>query len=111
MTITATRTLRIGEAAKLTGVSSANIRFYEKEGLLPAAKRQDNSYRSYSAADLHRLRFIRTCRAMDMSLDEVRTLLALDWSSPGDCCAATQTTTPGGAAFAGSRTACVAAVL
>lgn len=85
------RTLRIGEAAKLTGVSSANIRFYEKEGLLPAAKRQDNAYRSYGEADLHRLRFIRTCRAMDMSLDEVRTLLALDWSRPSDCCAATQT--------------------
>ena len=34
--------------------------------------------RVYSDADVHQLRFIRLCRAMDMSLDEVRTLLGLD---------------------------------
>lgn len=82
---------RIGEAARHTGVSSANIRFYEKQGLLPAPARQENAYRSYSDADLHRLRFIRMCRAMDMSLAEVRTLLDLHWDSPEDCRAATQT--------------------
>ena len=69
---------RIGDAARLSGVSAANIRYYEKEGLLAPGVRGDNSYRFYSESDLHRLRFIRLCRAMDMSLDEVRTLLALD---------------------------------
>ena len=83
--------LRIGEAAKHTGVSAANIRYYEKEGLLAPALRQDNDYRLYTEGDLHRLRFIRMCRAMDMSLDEVRTLLALDWENPADCRAATRT--------------------
>ena len=71
---------RIGEAARRSGVSSANMRYYEKEGLLSPGVREDNSYRLYSEADVHRLRFIRLCRAMDMSLDEVRTLLALDTS-------------------------------
>ena len=42
----------------------------------------------YSDADVHRLRFIRLCRAMDMSLDEVRTLLGLDLRSKADCDAA-----------------------
>ena len=83
--------LRIGEAAKRTGVSAANIRYYEKEGLLAPAFREDNDYRLYSDADLHRLRFIRMCRAMDMSLDEVRTLLALDGQKTADCQAATST--------------------
>ena len=69
---------RIGEAARRSGVSSANMRYYEKEGLLSPGAREDNSYRLYSEADVHRLRFSRLCRAMDMSLDEVRTLLALD---------------------------------
>jgi len=77
--------LRIGEAAQRTGVSAANIRYYEKQGLLAPALRQDNDYRLYGDADLHRLRFIRMCRAMDMSLDEVRTLLALDLNNKSDC--------------------------
>ena len=80
---------RIGEAARQSGVSAANIRYYEKEGLLaPGAREGHNSYRLYSAQDVHQLRFIRLCRAMDMSLDEVRTLLALDWSRKADCEAA-----------------------
>ena len=72
---------RIGEAARLSGVSAANIRYYEKEGLLQPGVRGDNSYRFYNETDLHRLRFIRLCRAMDMSLGEVRTLLAIDAAS------------------------------
>ena len=75
---------RIGEAAKRSGIAAANIRYYEKEGLLAPQGRSDNSYRFYSEADLHRLRFIRLCRAMDMSLDEVRTLLALDGTCLAD---------------------------
>ncbi|GAA6119487.1 Cd(II)/Pb(II)-responsive transcriptional regulator [Acidovorax sp. FG27] len=73
---------RIGDAARLSGVSAANIRYYDKEGLLPAPARGDNQYRLYTDDEVHRLRFIRLCRAMDMSLDEVRSLLALDVRSP-----------------------------
>lgn len=69
---------RIGDAARLSGVPPANIRYYEKEGLLAARARAGNSYRLYSDGEVHRLRFVRLCRAMDMSLDEVRSLLALD---------------------------------
>ena len=74
---------RIGEAARRSGVSAANIRYYEKEGLLAPGSRGSNSYRLYSGTDIHQLR-----RAMDMSLDEVRTLLALDLASKADCDAA-----------------------
>ena len=82
---------RIGEAAKLTGVSAANIRFYEQQGLLQGAARQDNDYRVYGEADLHRLRFIRVCRSLDMSLTEVRALLDLDGQNPRDCAQARET--------------------
>lgn len=82
------RGYQIGEAARLSGVSSANIRFYEKEKLLSPHGRSDNSYRFYSDGDVHQLRFIRLCRAMDMSLDEVRTLLGLDLNNKTDCEAA-----------------------
>lgn len=82
---------RIGEAAQQSGVSAANIRYYEKEGLLSPSVRGDNSYRLYSGTDVHQLRFIRLCRAMDMSLDEVRSLLALDLRRKEDCDAARDT--------------------
>jgi DNA-binding transcriptional MerR regulator len=82
---------RIGEAAKLTGVSAANIRFYEQQGLLQGAARQDNDYRVYGEGDLHRLRFIRVCRSLDMSLAEVRALLDLDGQNPRDCAQARET--------------------
>ena len=90
-TANSTAIWRIGTAALRSGVSAANIRFYEKEQLLPPGAREQNSYRVYSAADVHRLRFIRLCRAMDMSLDEVRTLVALDAKPPADMHAACHT--------------------
>jgi DNA-binding transcriptional MerR regulator len=52
---------------------------------LPAPPRSEGDYRLYSEADVHRLRFIRLCRALDMSLAEVRTLLALDLRNKSDC--------------------------
>ncbi len=79
---------RIGEAAALSGVSTANIRYYEQEKLLSAYGRSDNSYRIYSKQSIHELRFIRLCRAMDMSLDEVRTLMGLDLANKTHCAVA-----------------------
>lgn len=81
---------KIGEAARQSGVSAANIRYYEREGLLQPQARADNAYRLYSEADVHRLRFIRLCRAMDMSLEEVGTLLALDLGRKADCSRASE---------------------
>ena len=79
---------RISQAATLSGVTPANIRFYENEKLLRSTVRGDNGYRLYSDGDVHQLRFIRACRALDMSLDEVRTLLELDLNSKADCATA-----------------------
>ena len=83
----------IGKAASLSGVTPANIRFYEKAGLLQAGARSSNTYRSYSDRDVHQLRFIRLCRAMDMSLEEVRSLLNLDLKKTADCAVANETLT------------------
>jgi DNA-binding transcriptional MerR regulator len=75
----------IGQAAKLSGVSSANIRFYEKEKLIRRHEISANSYRIYSDEDVHQLRFIRQLRSLDMTLAEVRTLLGLDLRKKRDC--------------------------
>ena len=61
------------------------IRFYEREGLIPAARRSDNNYRLYTAAHAERLAFIRHCRNLDMTLDEIRSLLQLRDLPSQDC--------------------------
>ena len=66
--------MRIGNLAEATGTPVETIRFYEREGLIPAAQRSDNNYRMYTAAHAERLAFIRHCRNLDMTLDENRTL-------------------------------------
>jgi DNA-binding transcriptional MerR regulator len=80
--------MRIKELAVAAAVPADTIRHYEKAGLLAAPPRTGNGYREYGPADAERLRFIRHCRELDMSLDEVRELLHfLDHPHP-DCSAA-----------------------
>ena len=67
--------LKIGELAVKTGYTVEAIRYYERQGLLPAPARSAGNYRLYRGAHLERLRFIRHCRSLDMALDEIRSLL------------------------------------
>ena len=67
--------MQIKDLAAATGVDADTIRFYEKQGLLPAPARLGNGYRNYGAPHLERLSFIRHCRALDMPLAEVQRLL------------------------------------
>jgi len=69
--------MKIGELANAAGTTVETVRYYEKEGLLPAPERDLNHYRSYGMPHLERLRLIRNCRALDMTQDEIRTILAL----------------------------------
>jgi hypothetical protein len=48
--------MRISELAKATGVDLETIRYYEKQGLLPAPEREENGYRSYTGEHLERCR-------------------------------------------------------
>lgn len=77
--------MKIGELAALTGTAVETIRYYEREGLMPAAPRTDSNYRLYGVAHTERLAFIRQCRSLDMPLDAVRVLLRLRDRPDADC--------------------------
>ncbi len=78
--------MKIGELATTTGTPVETIRYYEREGLLPAPVRTDANYRVYEASHAQRLQFVRHCRSLDMTLQEIRALLAFQ-DAPADNCA------------------------
>lgn len=77
--------IRIGELARRSGCQVETIRYYEREGLLSAAERSEGNYRLYADEQVDRLRFIRHCRNLDMSLDEIRILLRFRDSPKASC--------------------------
>jgi len=77
--------MKIGELATATDTPVETIRYYERAGLLAAPARSEGNYRLYGEAHLRRLAFIRRCRALDMTLDEVRALLDFIDDPAPDC--------------------------
>ncbi|MBI3343781.1 MAG: Cd(II)/Pb(II)-responsive transcriptional regulator [Gammaproteobacteria bacterium] len=77
--------MKIGELALVAQCTVETVRYYEKEGLLPAPARTAANYRSYGDYHVERLRFIRSCRALDMTHEEIRALLGLMDQPAGDC--------------------------
>lgn len=82
--------MKIGALAKATGTPVETIRFYEREGLLPEPPRTEGNYRIYTPAHAERLSFVRHCRSLDMTLDEIRVLLRFK-DAPSDNCASVNT--------------------
>ena len=64
--------MKIHELSKQSGIHLETIRYYEKMGLMPEPKRLANGYRDYDEASLKQLKFIKTCRALDFSLAEIK---------------------------------------
>ena len=67
--------MNIKQAAEQSGVSSPNIRFYEKEGLMTPARNRGNAYRDYTAEDIRTLKLIRMLRMLDMPLPVIQRVL------------------------------------
>lgn len=67
----------ISALARESGCQVETVRYYEREGLLPPPERSSGNYRLYRQHHVERLRFIRHCRTLDMTLDEIRSLLGV----------------------------------
>lgn len=77
--------LRIGDLANATGTKVVTIRYYEKIGLLPDPERSAGNYRIYEPRHKERLHFIRRCRHLGFTLEQIRSLLDLSQKEDRDC--------------------------
>jgi DNA-binding transcriptional MerR regulator len=77
--------MKISKLANESGIATKTIRYYEEIGLLPAAYRNDNGYREYSVNDIERLIFIRRCRELQIPLEQIKTLIAVQLDKKSSC--------------------------
>ena len=77
--------MKIGELARNAQCTVETVRYYEKAGLLSEPARTEGNFRVYGPEHLERLRLVRNCRALDMSHEEIHTLLKLANQAGDDC--------------------------
>lgn len=75
--------LTVGQIAREAQVDAWTVRFYEKEELLPKAKRTAAGYRLYEPELAERIRFIKKAQHLGLRLEEIREILEL--SDRGSC--------------------------
>lgn len=68
---------RIGELAKLAGVTPDTVRYYEKQHMMDHEVRTQGGFRLYTDHDLQRLKFIRHARQLGFTLESIRELLSI----------------------------------
>lgn len=77
--------LKINQVARLCGVASKTIRYYEEIGLLPAPARSPNGYRLYCDQDIENLVFIRRCRDLQIPIADIQKLLQVQLDGNASC--------------------------
>ena len=75
--------MNISELGRRAGTTTGALRFYERSGVLPAARKHANGYRTYDETDLCRVRVLVSLRALGLSLDESGQLAVL--CAAGQC--------------------------
>ncbi|GBD32568.1 Mercuric resistance operon regulatory protein [bacterium HR33] len=77
--------MRIGELARLAGLRTHTIRFYERAGLLKPPRRTSSGYRDYDTEALKDLSFIARAQASGLKLRDVREIMAVSASGRPPC--------------------------
>ena len=66
---------KIGEMANYFGVSTDTLRIYDRMGVLPTKKDENNQYRFYNREDFIILDYIMRLRSTNMPLKDIRYLI------------------------------------
>ena len=69
--------LTTGEMARMSRTTLRTVRFYEAEGLIVSRAREDGSHRKFPPSELKKLQIISDLREAGLSLQEIKTLIAL----------------------------------
>ena len=77
--------MKIGDLAQRSGLASTALRYYEKAGLLPEARRTASGYRTYDPDALPRLAFIRAAQAIGLTLAEIRKVIGIRDAGAAPC--------------------------
>ena len=65
------------EAAKITGLSTATLRYYEKERLLPQIARNSKKYRQYTDEDIEWIKMIQCMRMANIPIHSIKEYVSL----------------------------------
>jgi DNA-binding transcriptional MerR regulator len=68
----------VNKLAMLSGVSKRTLRFYDEIGLLKPARVNSSGYRIYGVNEVNQLQQILFFRALDVSLDEIKSIMLSD---------------------------------
>ncbi|NEZ41939.1 MerR family transcriptional regulator [Paenibacillus alvei] len=73
---------KVGELAKLTGLTLRTLRFYDQIGLFSPSAYSDSGHRLYNEADLSRLQQILSLKELGLSLEEIKSIVTGGHFSP-----------------------------
>ena len=65
------------EAAEITGLSTATLRYYEKEKLLPPIARNSQKYRQYTDEDMEWIKMIQCMRMANIPIRSIKQYVEL----------------------------------
>jgi DNA-binding transcriptional MerR regulator len=77
--------MRIGELAASAGITVDTVRYYERIGLVPKARRATNAYREYTPEVGNRLRVIRNAVQLGFPLKEIAQVLRIRDAGGAPC--------------------------
>jgi len=65
------------EAAEITGLSTATLRYYEREKLIPQITRTDQKYRQYTDTDIEWIKMIQCMRMANIPISSIKQYVEL----------------------------------